>query len=211
MSRPALFIGGLAAILVAVVLGAWLTTGGPDQPSAVDTAWNQWMTEIRTPGLEGFALVMNRVGGGWMATLLVPGLALGALLIARRWRDAVLVAGTLIVSVALVQLLKSVFGRSRPADMLVASDFGSFPSGHTANAATLAALAIVLFPRIWVVMIAIAWTLAMAFSRAVLSVHWLSDTLGGMLVGVGATMLVAAILLPWVRRARTAEAIEEAA
>ena len=81
--------------------------------------------------------------------------------------------------------------------MLVTSDFGSFPSGHTANAATVAIVLCVLLPRAIGIPLAIVWTSLMAASRTVLSVHWLTDTLGGALLGAGAALLVVALFAPW--------------
>lgn len=196
MMRPVLLWWGTGAILIAVMIGI-LVRG--DVAPGLDTGWNTWMAEIRTPFLIGAASVLDRVGGGWIATYLIPIAILVALLVARRWRGAVFVAVTLLVSAGVVQLLKTLFGRARPEDMLVTSDFGSFPSGHAANAATLATLAVVLFPRLWVWIVAAVWALAMAFSRTLVSVHWLSDTAGGMLVGVGVTLLMAGFLLTWTR------------
>jgi membrane-associated phospholipid phosphatase len=201
MTRRVLLWWGVGAVLAAMAIGVLVTASGPDAP-AIDRWWNALMSDVRDPFLIGFGSIMDRVGGGWIATLLVPLAILAVLLFVRRWRAAVLVAVTLLASVAAVQLLKSLFGRARPQDMLVTSDFGSFPSGHTANAATLAALAVLLFPRLWVLIIAAAWTLAMAFSRTLVSAHWLSDTVGGTLVGIGVTLIVGGFLIEWVRSGR---------
>ena len=157
------------------------------------------MIDIQTPLLVGFSEVMNDVGGNWIAVYLIPLVIVAGLLFVRRWRAALFVVVSLLASVVVVQLLKSLFGRARPEEMLVISDFGSFPSGHTANAATLAVIAMLLFPRLWVLLLGVVWTIAMAFSRTLLSVHWLSDTIGGMLVGVGTVLIVGAIMLTWVR------------
>lgn len=198
MIRPALLWWGIGAILAAIALGVAVTADGPDIPSAIDTAWNSLMAGIRSPVLVGFGTVLDSIGGSRIAALL--GLAaVAVLLIVRRWRSAVLVAVTLLASVLVVQLLKALFGRARPEDILVMSDFGSFPSGHTANAATFAVLAVLLFPRLWVLLAAALWILGMAFSRTVLAAHWLSDTVGGMLVGVGVTLVMGAFLLTWTR------------
>ena len=90
-----------------------------------------------------------------------------------------------------MQLLKVTVGRARPEDMLVQSDPGSFPSGHTANAATTAvALGFIFFPRIWVWVAGSAYAVAMALSRTYLGAHWLSDTIGGLLLGAGVAVLV---------------------
>ncbi|WP_417511105.1 phosphatase PAP2 family protein [Microbacterium sp.] len=201
MTHRVLLRWGVGAILAAMAIGVLVTGDGPDAP-AIDVWWNAVMGDIRNPFLIGFGSVMDRVGGGWIATLLIPLAILAGLLLARRWRAAVLVAITLLASVGAVQLLKSLFGRTRPQDMLVTSDFGSFPSGHTANAATIAALAVLLFPRLWVLIVAAAWMLAMAFSRTLVSAHWLSDTVGGMLVGIGVTLVLGGFLLEWIRSGR---------
>ncbi|MGP6172348.1 phosphatase PAP2 family protein [Microbacterium sp. A196] len=201
MTHRVLLWWGVGAILAAMAIGVLVTGDGSDAP-AIDLGWNAVMGDIRNPFLIGFGSVMDRVGGGWIATLLIPLAILAALLLARRWKAAVLVAVTLLASVGAVQLLKSLFGRTRPQDMLVTSDFGSFPSGHTANAATIAALAVLLFPRLWVLIVAAAWTLAMAFSRTLVSAHWLSDTVGGVLVGIGVTLVLGGFLLEWTRPGR---------
>lgn len=198
--RPVLLWWGIGALLAAVLLGAFLTAPGPDLPSAMDHAWNQLMIGMQTSAMVQFGVILNDVGGGWVATYLIPLAALAALVFTRRWRAAVFAAVSLLVSVGMVQLLKFLFGRARPEEMLVLSDFGSFPSGHTANAATMAVIAVLLFPRWWVLLLGALWTIAMAFSRTLLSVHWLTDTIGGMLVGTGAVMVVAAFMLVWARR-----------
>jgi undecaprenyl-diphosphatase len=197
--RPLLLGGGIGALLAAIALGAAMTAPGPDIPSAMDSAWNRFMIGIQTPVLVGFSEVMNQVGGSWIAIYLIPLVILAALLIAKRWRAGLFLVVSLLASVSVVQLLKSLYGRARPEEMLVISDFGSFPSGHTANAATMAAIAMLLFPRVWVLLVGVLWTIAMAFSRTLLSVHWLSDTIGGMLVGAGTVLIVGAIMLAWVR------------
>jgi undecaprenyl-diphosphatase len=72
-----------------------------------------------------------------------------------------------------------------------------------ANAATLAAAAVILFPRLWVLLVGIAWVLLMALSRTALHAHWLSDTLGGALVGVGVVLILAGLFAPLLERERS--------
>ncbi|QEW03983.1 phosphatase PAP2 family protein [Microbacterium lushaniae] len=192
---------GLSAIALACLLGAWIFWQD-NAPFAVDTAWNSALVDWPSPALVVFSQVMNVLGGGWIGALIIPlGGAIALMLMRRHWAAAYFLSAEA-VSAALVQILKQVFGRARPEEILVMSDYGSFPSGHAANAATLAVIAAILFPRAWVVVAGIVWTLLMAFSRTYLHAHWLSDTTGGALVGAGAALAMAAVFtVPLAREA----------
>jgi undecaprenyl-diphosphatase len=193
---------GVGLLALATALGAVVVFAYPETPG-FDHWWNETVAGIRGDWLLQFALVMDWIGGGWVAILGVPLLAILALVLARRWRGAIFAAVCFAASAGAVQLLKQLFGRARPEDMLVVSDYGSFPSGHTANAATIALVIWVLFPRVWTAILGALWVLAMALSRTFLSVHWATDTLGGALVGAGVVLVLAAWLLPWVQRKKS--------
>lgn len=180
---------GATLVVLAFVLGLVVATGA--EPIDLDAWWNQVVSSV-APGLEPVSLFMNAAGGGWIATFAIPLGGLVVLVLVRRpWAGLFLVAASA-GSALLVQLLKGVFGRARPEEILVVSDYGSYPSGHTANAATLAMIAVIVFPRLWVALVGAAWVVLMAFSRTQVHAHWFSDTVGGVLVGVGAALLVAA-------------------
>lgn len=200
-----LLVWGVVLLALATGLGAAVVFGFDTTPG-FDSWWNDLVAGIRTDGMIAFASVLNAVGGGWIAIYAIPLLIILVFVLARRWRTAVFIAASFVASAAIVQVLKHVFGRARPEDMLVVSDFGSFPSGHAANAATIAVVAWVLFPRAWVAVVGALWIVGMALSRTFLSVHWASDTLGGALVGVGVVLMLAAWLLPWVQKRRVAVA-----
>ncbi|MFD5213145.1 GNAT family N-acetyltransferase [Microbacterium sp. NPDC058345] len=197
MIRRRMLITGGALLTAALVLGVLVVVLPGEATNGFDMAWNRLMADVRQPWMLALAHVLNRIGGGWIAIFLVPGLIATVLLLMRRWRAAVYTAAAFLVSAALVQLTKEIFGRARPDDMLVASDYGSFPSGHTANATTIAVVLWLVFPRRRVAIIGVLWTLAMALSRTVLSVHWITDTAGGMLVGAAGALLVAAAFGAW--------------
>lgn len=195
MTRPRylpFLVSGIILIALACGLGAWLFSRG-DQPFAIDVWWNALLVETSTPVLVGFARVMDFLGAGWFGVFVVPlGGTLVLILVKRPWSAAYFLAAQA-VSAGVIQILKQTFGRARPEEILVISDYGSFPSGHVAGAATLATVLIVIFPRLWVIVLGVVWVILMAFSRTYVHAHWLSDTLGGALVGVGAALVMAAV------------------
>lgn len=209
MTRRMLLGWGCALLAAAVLLGAVIVFGFAGA-IRVDSWWNELMAADRNDVVLGIALVLNAIGGGWIAVFLVPLSTVAFLLILRRWRAAVFAAVCFAVSAGMVQILKNLFARARPDDMLVHSDFGSFPSGHVANAATIALVLWVLVPRVWTAILGAVWIIAMALSRTVLSVHWATDTLGGALVGSSVVLLLAAWMLPWVRGIRSSPEIQGA-
>jgi membrane-associated phospholipid phosphatase len=88
-------------------------------------------------------------------------------------------------------VIKDLVDRARPAFNPAAASLGpSFPSGHTTTAAAFYAAAALLLgrrrPRIARAIIAggaVAVAVAVASSRVLLDVHWLSDVIGGLALG----------------------------
>lgn len=183
-------VSGIAALVLAVGLGALIVLRDKGLPLWIDTEWMNELIENRAPVWEFLALVMNTLGGNLVGVFIVPALIILALLLAKRpWAAGYYLAAT-VASAGLVQLLKHLFGRARPEDILVTSDFGSFPSGHVANAATMAVCLAILFPRVWVWIAGAAYTVVMMLSRTYLGAHWLTDTIGALLLGIGVATVV---------------------
>lgn len=188
---------GTVLVLLAVVLGVFVSL---EADVDLDGWWNGVVDLFAF--LQPLALVLNFLGGGWFATFIVPLLGLAFLLVLRRPWGGLFVIVASAASALGVQVLKEIFGRARPEEMIVVSDHGSFPSGHTANAATLAVVAVVLFPRVWVALVGAAWVVAMGFSRTQVHAHWLSDVVGGAFVGAGVALIVAAVFTARIDRER---------
>jgi undecaprenyl-diphosphatase len=106
------------------------------------------------------------------------------------WRAALYFLCAEIASAVVVLVIKNLIGRPRPTDILVTADVGSFPSGHSANAALIATTLGIIFWRTWVWIVGAAYTVLMMLSRTYLGAHWISDTVGGMLVGVGLAVII---------------------
>lgn len=195
------WISGVVAVAVAVGLGSLILIR-QNGPFLFDRAWMGEVLEHRTIWFDIPAFALNFIGGGWFSWIVIPlGTILALVLFKRRWA-ALYYAIAVLLSVVSVQILKAVFERPRPEDILVVSDPGSFPSGHVANAATIAVSLALIFSRVWVWYVGAIYTVAMALSRTYLGAHWLSDTIGGALIGAGIAVIVWAPLASRLNRDR---------
>ncbi len=200
----AALIAGIAALVAAALLGFVIMTRLDGLPLEFDEEWAEEVLSLRGPVGDVFAYLMNALGGGWFAVFVVPIATAVVLLVMRRpWAAAYFIVASA-ASAGVVRLLKYLFGRDRPEDMIVVSDYGSFPSGHVANAAVIAVAFGVIFPHVWVWVLGAVYTLLMAVSRTYLGAHWLSDTIGGLLVGAGVALLVWAVMAVPLERERLA-------
>ncbi len=187
-----LFVSFVA--LTALVLGT-LTR-------SVDDAWNAAMADAEMAWLVGTAEIFHRTGAVPIA-LLVAVIVAVVFLVMRRWWLAgawvAMVGGTQILST----VTKVLVGRDRPLDALVHESSAAYPSGHAAvsGAAMAIGLAIllgILWPNRYRLFLSagIVYALAMAWSRTYLRVHWLTDVVGGLVLGTAVVLVVASVTVP---------------
>jgi membrane-associated phospholipid phosphatase len=196
--------GRFALVLAALVFAAiWVAAGAfrllRPAPGALDLRWDAIAGAGPGSVLRTIATVFAVSGTGFpaVAVALVVAVLIGT---TRGWGWSVFVLGASVVGELDVLALKTFAMRARPD-----SAFGvgtSFPSGHTANAALLGTVVVLLAQRIAIRILAVAAMIAMAWSRTALHAHWLTDVLAGLAVGVAtAVLLFAAYRLLLERRA----------
>lgn len=181
--------GGL---LIAVVV---LTVSMFVDRSAVLGEMDQWWRGLIQPPpswAESASQVLKTLGSGWV---MVPMRIVVALWLLARGRRSDLAAWLLAWALAdmITIALKPGVARLQPDGL----DHHSFPSAHAKTAAQVAIGMVLVATSPWRSRalpwaLAIAWIVAMAFSRTVLDEHWLSDVVAGSLIGAGCAVGVAA-------------------
>ncbi len=172
----------------------------------VDAQFTRWLFRGRTSQLSQLFYLITWFGSFYM-TIGVTLLGSGVLFWYRRRRHAVIL-WLMLGGVSLLVLAgKRTFQRPRPLRVAYYPETGySFPSGHSASAMILYGLlaywSIRRFRtttgRVMVGIGAVGLILAVGFSRIYLGVHFLSDVLGGYLLGLG-WLIVGIVLTEWQR------------
>lgn len=198
---PVALIAGVIALLLCVVGGGIISALG-NEPLAVDVAWFDFSNRTLSPPIEEVSRFLNDAGAQVVVGVIIPVAA--AILFAIRGRGwaavAVLLCG--VVSAPLVNGIKSVLERPRPDDQLISVTLSAYPSGHVANlAAVLVVLSLVLGWR-WFGVLTVVLVVAMALSRTYLNVHWITDDVGGVVLGSGLALVVWGALAGRIRAER---------
>ncbi|MBM7502819.1 phosphatase PAP2 family protein [Agromyces aurantiacus] len=190
ISRRPWVAAGVFALVAVALVGVVIVYDRAREPFDFESALMTMLAANRAPWLTAPALVLDRIGSGLLSGLVVPALVIGALLVWRRPWAALFFLVAVLASSGLTRLVKLLVGRVRPEDILVHPDFGSFPSGHSSNAAVIATALGLIFMRTWVWVAGAVYTVLMMLSRMYLGAHWLSDTVAGLLIGAGAALIV---------------------
>jgi undecaprenyl-diphosphatase len=191
----------LSGLLLAFVVGIKVFEDVLSRESGpVDTALLWWTRQHVAPGLTGFFAAVTLSGAARFLVPLTALLCLG-LLLAKSRTQAIGLALTMAIAWLTTYSIKTLVGRERPALWATEWYWGSsFPSGHTLSAAAFStALALIAgqrWPRLrWpAVALAALWTSLVALSRLVLGVHWPTDVLAAVCLGVFIALAVSICL-----------------
>ncbi|MGV3016761.1 phosphatase PAP2 family protein [Rothia sp. 88186D007BW] len=199
--QPHLARTGLAGLLVFVSM--WLVNAQALTNPVDDAIWQTSLT-WRTGPLDTFFSALTQAFNTLPMTIYVL-IALGLFTWRYRhpWPLATL-GGTMILAPLAVTLIKNLVDRPRPSltHRLVEELTFSFPSGHsTSTAAFCAALFLTAYPaltqggrRALGVGLGVL-TMIVGFSRIYVGVHWASDVLGGLGLGIAIAALVHLVVL----------------
>jgi undecaprenyl-diphosphatase len=185
-ARTAAGVG--AGTLAACWLAGWAVSALPSSPGiALDAVAAGRLESVHAPLVLATAEFLAAIGGQPLSVLIGVALSVGLLL----WRGLAVGLAFAVASTASalhVILMKSVIERPGPGVSLL-HGLGSFPSGHSANAAVMAVFAGLLVRRPWAWAVGAGYVAVMAASRVVLAEHWLTDTIAGTASGAAVALL----------------------
>lgn len=159
-----------------------------------DVQCGQMIQSISLPGFKTLMVVLSAMGSGWLPFALVGTVGIGLILGRFRIEGLVIMCGVAL-SAIMNQTLKLASARPRPTSELVniltVVEHNSFPSGHTVFFVVFFGFLLFLIyvlrvpslPRRILLFMFSAFILLIGVSRIYLGAHWLSDILGGYLIG----------------------------
>jgi undecaprenyl-diphosphatase len=187
-------LAGILAAAAGTALFAWFAAHvRSGRTQGWDEAFLRYLAEHRIPWLESTLVEVTLLG---TATVVVAIAGVAALFLAltRHKASAALLLSSTAGSVILNNVLKTFFDRPRPQIFTWGTHAltTSFPSGHAMSAATVYATIAYLVARLEkrrstrrvTYVVATLFIVAISFSRLYLGVHYPSDVLAGLVVGL---------------------------
>ena len=162
-----------------------------------DTAMNTFIQSIEHPTTVVLAKTISSIFDPFV--LIVLSLIISFYIYIKSSKiKGVFFGGMMIFTGVLIVVAKEIFKRLRPFEAILPELSYSFPSGHSTMAVVFFGLLIYLFVskkyRIHTIIISIALIFIIGLSRIYLRVHWLTDVLGGFLLG-GIILIIGILIL----------------
>jgi len=157
---------------------------------SIDLSVQQFLSMSRTPAMTEFWFIFTTLFNVSLHFIVVIGCVAALVYLFRGFKYAFLFLFSLTGGSILVYVLKTSFDVNRPVDAVIHEASKSFPSGHATIATIFFGMLMFIFDRYFSRIgriifnsCCIAMILAVSFSRIYLGEHWLSDVLGGMVLG----------------------------
>lgn len=166
------------------------------EPSALgqqEAELSEWLEEQRTDSLNTVAKVLSVPSNTGVKIALAALLGIALPVVFRRWHDWAFLIGALLLEVSVYGTAGYLVGRERPdVERLSSAPTQSFPSGHMAAAVTFyIGLVLIVYwntrnPtwRRLAGIVGLAIPAGMFVSRLYLGMHFVTDMLGGIVLGV---------------------------
>lgn len=194
-TRAAAALTLCSALLLTLVAVKWHPLISVDGDIARTT--HRWAVD--ESGLtHAFRILTDWVWDPWTMRLVCAAVAVWLAWRRSAWWTALWLAATCALGSLLQQALKAVVDRPRPVwpDPVDSASYAAFPSGHAMTATVVCGLLLWLLHRhgpgraVWrtALAVGVVSVLGVGLTRVWLGVHWLSDVVGGWLLGA---MLVA--------------------
>ena len=217
-----LVVGALIAVLGTLAFAELGVVVSKGRTQAFDTAVLRWIGERHTPLLTTIMNVITPLGTG-VVVLMIVGVSAAFLWHTEHKHSARLLLAATAGSILLNNVLKLYFDRPRPDvfEWQTHAASSSFPSGHAMSATVvygtvgylLARLQKSAWARAVTLLFSITMVVGICFTRLDLGVHYPSDVLAGIVVGLawsGFCMATLEASLALARRRAPASVVEEA-
>lgn len=169
----------------------------------IDRWISMHINHLRTPNLNDIIIFLTNLNGQW--GIPVFSLLFILFLLYKKWYTqicfySIVTLGAMISFIS----IKLIVQRVRPGAEVIVETGYSFPSGHATMATAMALSVYFIFSsrlhsvalKLLLLFVSCTWAVSIAFSRIYLDVHWLSDVIAGMGLGLFWVTFIA-LLFKW--------------